>query len=322
MHHLMWDESQNAHLLTHMNLDKVQVLIDMLAHLDFQMVLPKGIPTLHAIATGNYARPDNVFASSSLSMAVIWCNTIPGEWPPRSDHIPVITVISAAPEVHIEAPRPNFMAADWEEVREEMALKLEDLEVDENICTKAEFDTQLNQLMQVITEVIDTKVQKTRPSPYQKRWWSSDLTQKHIEVRQLTCRAHNRCAHPDDHVHNEHKCMRCVYSTMIEIAKKWHWESFLKSVDESMVWTAHRYVSGDSTDGCRVCVPTLKVHQRNQLTWEAESHTNKSTLLQETFFLRLSQEEPQHDKDTYPAPSFHFSPVTDTQIHHEYHSWC
>jgi len=75
----------------------------------------------------------------------------------RSDHIPVITVISAAPEVHIEAPRPNFRAADWEEVREEMALKLEDLEVDENIRTKAEFDTRLNQLMQVITEVIDTK---------------------------------------------------------------------------------------------------------------------------------------------------------------------
>jgi len=32
--------------------------------------------------------------------------------------------------------------------------------------------------------------------------------------------------------------------------------------------------------------------------------------------VRLSQVEPQHDEDTYLAPSFHFSPVTDIQIHH------
>ena len=82
-----------------------------------------------------------------------------------------------------------------------------------------------------------------------------------------------------------------------------------------MVWTAHRYVSGDSTDGGRACIPTLKVHWCNQLTWEVESNADKSTLLQETFFLRLSQEEPEPDEDTYPAPSFHFSPVTNTQIH-------
>jgi len=66
---------------------------------------------------------------------------------------------------------------------------------------------------------------------------------------------------------------------MIEIAKKQHWESFLKSVDESMVWMAHRYVSEDPTDGGRVHVPTLKVHWHNQLTWEVESNADKSTLL-------------------------------------------
>jgi len=75
---------------------------------------------------------------------------------------------------------------------------------------------------------------------------------------------------------------------MIETAKKWHWESFLKSVDKLTVWTAHRYVSGDPTDGGRAHIPTLKVHQHNQLTCEAESNTDKSPLLQETFFLRLS----------------------------------
>jgi len=42
------------HLFTCANLDKAQVLIDVLAHLDFQMVLPKRIPTLRAMATGNY----------------------------------------------------------------------------------------------------------------------------------------------------------------------------------------------------------------------------------------------------------------------------
>ena len=67
-----------------------------------------------------------------------------------------------------------------------------------------------------------------------------------------------------------------MYVVMIEITKRCHWEGFLESVNKRTVWTAHRYVSGDPTDGGRAQVPTLKVQQHGQATHEAVSNQDKS----------------------------------------------
>jgi len=119
------------------NLDKAQHLIDTTAEFDLQMTLPKGLPILRAVSLGNYTRPDNIFISSSLCLAVVRCNTVPEDRPARKAHIPIVTVINAAPEVQTEAPRTNYRVADWDEVRLEMALRLEQLDVHEDIHTVA-----------------------------------------------------------------------------------------------------------------------------------------------------------------------------------------
>jgi len=62
---------KNSHLFTQSNLDKAQEIIDTAATYYLQMILPKNIPTLRAIATGNYTRPDNAFASTSLCESVV-----------------------------------------------------------------------------------------------------------------------------------------------------------------------------------------------------------------------------------------------------------
>ena len=49
----------------------------------------------------------------------------------------------------------NYRIADWEAVREEMALRLEQLEVMEEIHTTGELNVQLDRLTQVILEVVD-----------------------------------------------------------------------------------------------------------------------------------------------------------------------
>ena len=77
-HHPMWDESCNAHLFTRSNLDKAQLLIDAAAKLGLRMVLPKDLPTLCALATGNYIRPDNMFTSDTLADVIVSCTTVPG----------------------------------------------------------------------------------------------------------------------------------------------------------------------------------------------------------------------------------------------------
>jgi len=100
-------------------------------------------------------------------------------------------------------------------------------------------------------------IPKTKPAPYAKGWWSKELSQKHPEVHKLGRRAYERRGDPQEPVHKAYKAARNAYGAIIEIAKGTHWESFLQTVDGRSVWIAHRYASGDQTDGGRGRVPTL-----------------------------------------------------------------
>ena len=53
-HHLKWDKEWNNHLFTRANLDEAQMLLKAVASYDLTMALPKGVPTLVLMATGNY----------------------------------------------------------------------------------------------------------------------------------------------------------------------------------------------------------------------------------------------------------------------------
>ena len=81
------------------------------------------------------------------------------------------------------------------------------------------------------------------------------------EVQKLAWQAYQRRAHPQDPIHGVHKAKRNIYSSMIKHTKKAHWEGFLSLLDDKTMWVAHRYVSGEPTDGGRMRVPTLKVKQ-------------------------------------------------------------
>jgi len=56
---------------------------------------------------------------------------------------------------------------------------------------------------------------------------------------------------PDELAHKAYKAARNTYGTMIETAKKTHWEDFLQSVNDKTIWTAHCYASGAPTDAAR-----------------------------------------------------------------------
>ena len=115
-------------------------------------------------------------------MALVHCVTVPEEWPARSNHIPIVMALSAAPEIQTEVPRPNYRAADWEVVRAEMALRLKELEVGSNIHTVDEFNTRLDKLIHAIPEVIDIMVPKSKLVHHQIWWWLKELQERCKEV--------------------------------------------------------------------------------------------------------------------------------------------
>ena len=192
LHHSMWDEGRNSHLFTRENLDKSQLLIDMIAEFNLQMVLPKDILMLCTLTSGNYTRPDNVFISSSLTDTIIHCKTLPEECPARSNHIPITTHLNIRLTTQTEPPWPNFKATDWEEFRKELSARLERLENQDDIPNKALLLSHVDALMCAITETIEVCVPKCKLAPHQKHWWSQELMDRHWEVCRLAWRVYSR----------------------------------------------------------------------------------------------------------------------------------
>src|SRR6266481_4386627 len=92
-HHPLWDEEHNKHLFMASASVAVQLLLSLLEEHNMIMLLPKGIPTLQLMATGNWTRVDNVFATANMEGLVVICDTAPGQRGPSTDHVPVLTTL-------------------------------------------------------------------------------------------------------------------------------------------------------------------------------------------------------------------------------------
>ena len=101
------------------------------------------------------------------------------------------------------------------------------------------------------------------------------MSTKWTEVCRLARREYRRRTSLKDLIHHKNKAAWVMYASMIEAAKKSHYEEFLESVDERMVWTAHQYVSGDPMDGSKARVPMLRVKQMDGTMQVAETNAEK-----------------------------------------------
>ena len=177
------------------------------------------------------------------------------------------------------------------------------------------FEAQLRAVTAAIADMVEELVPKTKPSPYMKRWWSTELTRSRAAARRIGRRAYAWRGDPTDKVHDEYKVARNQYVAAIKKSKQEHWEAFLEEVDMKTIWTAHKYASADTSDGGRARIPTLTAKREDGTRWVADTNEQKSTMLYNTFFpkTREGPEEIPGDYE-YPEPAFDFVPVTDEQI--------
>ncbi|KIK35157.1 hypothetical protein CY34DRAFT_17202 [Suillus luteus UH-Slu-Lm8-n1] len=120
-HHPMWEDIRNRHLF---NYRFSQPLIDLITDYGMLQLLPCGIPTLQANATGNWTRPDNVLGTEGTLDAVITCNTEPAKRGPKTDHLPILLTLELAVARQDDVPRPNWREVDWEAFGEALSAML------------------------------------------------------------------------------------------------------------------------------------------------------------------------------------------------------
>lgn len=111
---------------------------------------------------------DLVLASIELAEETIKCAIHPTEH--GSDHRAVESSFDiTVPEREVE-PRLLFKNAPWIDIRTRVAAKLE------NAPTGGSVQQQTDRIMAAVLEAVHALTPTARPSPYAKRWWTTDLS--------------------------------------------------------------------------------------------------------------------------------------------------
>jgi ribonuclease HI len=312
-HNPWWEDPRNVRLFTNRNLDDAQILIDLLSEHNMDLALPPAVPTIRN-SRGNLTRPDNVFISEEILNWISVCEVLPDLTPPNADHFPIVTHLDF-PVTRPHKNRPwNFRATDWALFKKELAKKLENIPIEEQLQDEIQIDAALQELEEAILNTMEETVPRSNPSPYAKRWWNKELEAARIRSKRLAERARKFSRFPHHSCHREAKKARNEYNTMIHKSKQQHWDNWLENISSKTLWDTHRFISAPATDGSKTRIPALKVKDAHGAVREVFDNEGKSRALHEVFFYAPPDDFGVDPHYQYPEPLFDFEEVTNEQI--------
>jgi hypothetical protein len=297
-HDQLWGGNQVA---TQNRQGEAEPILLLMADWGLHSLLPRGTITYEQ--GPRRSTIDLILASTQLSQRVTRCRIHPVEH--GSDHRAIETnfQIEARP-----APSPKerylFREAPWAEINNE----LRDLQTDiVDITNRSELEAAVEYLTKKVSQAVRQLVPIARPSPYNKRWWTPELTASRDEYTW----ARNRCTRarrygfilPD--LEDAALHLRRQYHRAIRDAKRRHWKEFLDNTDN--IWKAARYL--EPRERSFGMIPTLCTADRT-----IDDDQEKAKVLLEAFFPPLPdiQDAPQmYTQQSEPLP---MEPITPHEI--------
>ncbi|KAF5260514.1 hypothetical protein FOXYS1_8829 [Fusarium oxysporum] len=209
-------------------------IIKLMGEHGLHSLLPRGTKTWEGPG-GRTSTIDLVLASTELADEMTSCGTHPTEH--GSDHRAIRTEFDTRPPERTPSDRLLFKNASWSEIKKRVRIKLEALPWDGAV------QVQTDRLMSVVLDAIDNLVPRAKPSPYAKRWWTTDLTRlrrmyTYWRNQARVCRRRGREA-----ADLEQKAREAAkeYHDAIRRQKKAHCDSFLE--DGANIWQSAKYLS-------------------------------------------------------------------------------
>ncbi|KAH7472001.1 hypothetical protein FOMA001_g13208 [Fusarium oxysporum f. sp. matthiolae] len=222
-------------------------IIDLMDEHGLLSLLPRGTKTWEG--PGGESTIDLTLASAELADEMVHCGIYPTEH--GSDHRAIQAEFDLAMPERTAEPRLLFKNAPWNAIRERVKEKLSPLPWDGDV------QTQTDRLMNVVLDAIHDLVPRAKPSPYAKRWWTTDLTKlrRTYTFWRNLARARRRAGQRIDSLEDRAKETGKEYHDAIKRQKKTHWDDFL--ADGTNIWQAAKYLKpGHDANGDKV--PPLK----------------------------------------------------------------
>lgn len=304
-HHPLWEEERNNHLLTNRHLDHAQPLLELIADYGMLMALPKDTPTLEALATKNWTRPDNIFCMEITMGALTYCYMDPAQQSPCTDHVPILTSFELhIPNVDVR-PSRNFNNVDWKGFNRTLKAILSSFPTNEPIVSEPEFQRIAKGVLDAILTTIEEHVPTSHPCPHAKRWWTRELSQMREHAAKLASDSYKARALTDHLSHEKYRVQRNKYTEAIKQTKYDHWLDWLENINSEEIWIANKYLNAEPSDGSSSRIPSLNHKDLDGSLCIANSNEEKSKVLAATFF-------PPPPTSTSVPPDFEYpDPVTD-----------
>jgi hypothetical protein len=272
-HHVHWGGREALRQRTFE--EEGEQIINFMQEAGLQSLLKAGTPTWEHLSLDRRSTIDLVLGSQGIQDNLIACQIHYIDH--GSDYKAISTSYYSQQEAATKRKGKRLYGnADWPLIRAQIASQLCHTDSETTLRSNAQLDNKVGLLNRVTARTLEELVPRARESPYNKRWWTKELTELRAEytTRRNRVTTLRRRGEGTARVGKLADSAKRTFHNAIDLQKSNHWKEFLDNPEN--VWKAAKYAR--RREGIAQ-IPDLTNGDET-----ANSNKRKAEILMDTFY--------------------------------------